>query len=115
MSADPTTITAALGLEPTYSAQEASEMLGRSYSWLDQRLRAGLFIRTDGATVQPSQTPSGYRRFTLAVLQDIAVCATNQGWFTMGELKLALRELASPPTARQASTRFPDDAPGLRP
>ena len=39
MSADPTTVIAALGVEPTYSAQEAAAMLGRSYSWLDQRLR----------------------------------------------------------------------------
>ena len=39
MSADPTTVIAALGLEPAYSAREASALLGRSYSWLDQRLR----------------------------------------------------------------------------
>ena len=41
MSTDPTAVIASLGLEPMYSAQEAAEMLGRSYSWLDQRLRAG--------------------------------------------------------------------------
>ena len=45
MTTDPTT-TAALGLEPTYSAKEASVMLGRSYRWLDQRLRAGQFVYT---------------------------------------------------------------------
>jgi len=51
MSADPTTVIAALGVEPTYSAREAAVLLGRSYSWLDQRLRAGQFIRTDGTAV----------------------------------------------------------------
>ena len=63
MSADPTT-TAALGLEPTYSAQEAAAMLGRSYSWLDQRLRAAQFVLPDATTIQPLRTPGGYRRFT---------------------------------------------------
>ena len=58
MPTDPTT-TAALGLEPTYSAQEASAMLVRSYSWLDQRLRAGQFVLADGTTVQPLRTPGG--------------------------------------------------------
>ena len=43
MPTDPTT-PGALGLEPTYSAQEAAAMLGRSYSWLDQRLRAAQFV-----------------------------------------------------------------------
>ena len=58
MSADPTT-TDALGLEPTYSAREAAAMLGRSYSWLDQRLRAAQFVLPDGTTVQPLRTPGG--------------------------------------------------------
>lgn len=52
MPTDPTA-TAALGLAPSYSAQEAAAMLGRSYSWLDQRLRAGQFVLADGSTVEP--------------------------------------------------------------
>ena len=69
-------------------------MIGRrSHSWLDQRLQAGQFIRTDGTTVQPRRTARGYRRFTLAMLQDIAVICTNQGWFSLDELKFTLREL----------------------
>jgi hypothetical protein len=39
MSADPTTVIASLGLEPTYSAREAAVLLGRSFSWLDKRVR----------------------------------------------------------------------------
>ena len=39
MSTDPTPIIAALDIQPTYSAREAAVLLGRSYSWLDQRLR----------------------------------------------------------------------------
>ena len=36
MSADTTTVIASPGVEPTYSAQEAAAMLGRSYSVLEQ-------------------------------------------------------------------------------
>jgi hypothetical protein len=92
MSANPTTVIADLGLEPTYSTREASAMRGRFYSWLDQRLRAGQFVLADGTTVLPVRTPGGYRRFTLAMLRDIAVsglgfdlwrsshCATYRRW-----------------------------------
>src|ERR1700751_2086301 len=72
MSADPIPQIAALGLEPTYSAREAAVLLGRSYSWLDQRLRRGQFVLPDGAPVQPLGTAGGYRRFTTAMLRDIA-------------------------------------------
>jgi hypothetical protein len=102
MSADPTTVIAALGLEPTYSAREAAAMLGRSYSWLDQRLRAGQFVLPDGATVRPLRTAGGYRRFTLAMLEGIAACSYRCGWYSMDELKFAIGELLSsrPPIAR---------------
>ena len=53
MSADPTPIIAVLDIQPTYSAREAAVLLGRSYSWLDQRLRQDQFIRPDGTPVQP--------------------------------------------------------------
>jgi hypothetical protein len=93
MSADPTPIIAVLDIQPTYSAREAAVLLGRSYSWLDQRLRQDQFIRPDGTTVQPLRTPGGYRRFTLAMLRDIATCSYRHSWFTMDALKLVLREL----------------------
>lgn len=38
---------AALGIEPTFSAREAAALLGRSYSWLDQRVRNGEFALPD--------------------------------------------------------------------
>ena len=107
MSADPTTVIAALGLEPTYSAREAAAMLGRSYSWLDQRLRAGQFILRDGTTVQPLRTPAGYRRFTLEVVKDIALSCYRHGWFTMDALKLAFRELAMAAYRDTGETNFP--------
>jgi len=90
MSTDPTT-TAALGLEPTYSAQEASAMLGRSYSWLDQRLRAAQFVLPDGSTVQPLRTLGGYRRFTLQMLRDIIAASAHHGWFSVEDTRYALR------------------------
>jgi hypothetical protein len=92
-SPDSITQIAVLGIEPTYSAREAAVLLGRSYSWLDQRLRAGQFMLPDGTTVQPRRTPGGYRRFTLAMLRDIATCSYRHSWFTMDALKLVLREL----------------------
>ena len=93
MSADPITEMAALGLEPTYSAREAAALLGRSYSWLDQRLRAGQFMLPDGTTVQPLRTPGGYRRFTLAMLEDIALSSYRHHWFSLEKLKLIYCEL----------------------
>jgi hypothetical protein len=95
MSADPTTSIAALGLEPTYSAREAAVLLGRSYSWLDQRVRNGQFVLLDGTVVRPLRTPGGYRRFTPAMLRDIATCSYRHSWFTMDALKLIFRELAT--------------------
>ena len=94
-SPDSITQIAALGLEPTsYSVREAAAILGRSYSWRDQRLRAGQFMLPDGTTVQPLRTPGGYRHFTPAMLRDISLCCYRHRWFTMDALKLVLRELA---------------------
>ena len=72
MSADPIPQIASLGIEPTYSAREAAVLLGRSYSWLDQRVRNDQFVLPDGTVVRPLRTAGGYRRFTLAMLEDIA-------------------------------------------
>src|ERR1700704_548372 len=93
MSADPTPIIAALGIKPTYSALEPAVLLGRSYSWLDQRLRQDQFIRPDGTTVQPLRTQVGYRRFTLAMLEAIALSSYRRHWFSMNELKSTYGEL----------------------
>jgi hypothetical protein len=93
MSVDPTPTIAALGIQPTYSAREAAVLLGKSYSWLDQRLREDKFIRPDGTTVQPLRTQGRYRRFTLAMLEDIALSSYRHGWFSMDKLKFTYREL----------------------
>jgi hypothetical protein len=107
MSADPTTVIAALGLEPAYSAREASALLGRSYSWLDQRLRAGEFTLPDGTQVTPLRTPGGYRRFTLAMLEGIAACSYRWGWYSMDELEFAIGELAMAAYRDTGETNFP--------
>ena len=92
-AADPTI--ASLGLEPTYySVREAAAIHGRSYSWFDQRLRAGQFMLPDGTTVQPLRTPGGYRRFTTEMLKDIATSSYRQHWFSMDKLKLTFHQLA---------------------
>jgi hypothetical protein len=93
MSPDSTQIVA-LRIEPTYSAREAADLLGRSYSWLDQRVRGGKFTNPDGSVLQPLRTPGGYRRFRQSTLRDIALCCYRHRWFTMDALKLVLRELA---------------------
>jgi hypothetical protein len=93
MPPDPTTIIAAIGVERTYSAREASALLGRSYSWLDQRVRNDQFVLPDGTVVRPLRTPGGYRRFTTAMLKDIAICCTNYRWFSMEKLEFTLSDL----------------------
>jgi len=84
----------ALEVEPTYSAREAAALLGRSYSWLDQRLRQSQFILPDGTVVRPLRTPCGYRRFTTEMLKDIAICSYNHHWFSMEKLRSTFRKLA---------------------
>ena len=63
---------AAPALEPAYSARDAAARLGRSYSWPDQRLRGDKSVLPDGTKVEPRRTAGGYRRFTLAMREDIA-------------------------------------------
>ena len=92
MSSD--AITEIAGFEPSFSAREAAALLGRSYSWLDQRLRKDQFVLPDGSNVQPLRTPGGYRRFTLEVLKDIAISSYNHGWFSTNKLRSVFRELA---------------------
>ena len=94
-SPDPTAQIASLRLEPThYSAREAAVLLGRSFSWLDLRVRGGQFILPDGTIVEPLRTSGGYRRFTQAMLKDVALSCYRHGWFSMEKLKSVLRELA---------------------
>jgi len=78
---------------PSYSAQEAAAMLGRSFSWLDQRVRDEQFVRADGTVVVPFRTPGGYRRFTLTMLKDIAGSCYRKGWFSGDKLRSVLREI----------------------
>jgi hypothetical protein len=106
-SSDSITQIAALGIEPTYSAREAAVLLGRSYSWLDQRLRKGEFVQPDGTIVQPLRTAGGYRRFTTEMLKDIATSSYRQHWFSMDKLKLTFHQLAM----AAYSENFPRVAP----
>jgi hypothetical protein len=94
MPADSVTQLAALGIEPTYSARKTAALLGRSYSWLDQRLRRGEFVRPDGTIVQPLRSPGGHRHFSIEMLKDIAACCYRHHWFSFEELKSVFRELA---------------------
>jgi hypothetical protein len=68
-------------------------MLGRSPSWLDQGLRGDKFTLPDGTKVEPRRTAGRYRRFTLAMLEDIALSCYRHGLFPMGKLKSTYREL----------------------
>jgi hypothetical protein len=86
-------ITEIAGVEPTYSARDSAALLGRSFSWLDQRVRNDEFVLRDGTTVQPLRTPGGYRRFTLAMLKDVALISHRRGWFSMDELKSTIHKL----------------------
>ncbi len=87
-------ITEIAGLEPTFSARDAAVILGRSYSWLDQRVRNGEFALPDGTVMRPLRAPSGYRFFTVEMLKEIATCCYRQGWYSFNELKSVFRKLA---------------------
>lgn len=91
-SAHPTPVII-LSDEPWYSAREAAALLGRSFSWLDQRVRAKEFVRPDGTVVVPHRTAGGYRRFSLAMLKDIAGCCYLKGWFSGDRLRSVYREI----------------------
>jgi hypothetical protein len=91
MSSDSTTQIAEL--EPTFSAREAAALLKRSYSWLDQRLRRGEFVRTDGTVVEPLRSPGGYRYFSVEMLHDIAKYCYRHRWYSFEDLKSVFREL----------------------
>ena len=93
-STDPIAHIAVHGLQLTYSAREAAVPLGRSYSWLDQRLRRGEFVLPEGSVVQPLRTPGGYRRLTLEMLKDIALSSYRHGWFSTSKLRSTFNELA---------------------
>ena len=107
MSPDPTALVASLGVEPTYSPREAAGLLGRSHSWLDQGLRAGRFALPDGTPARPLRTAGGYRRFTLGMLRDVAASSAERGWFTLDELRSAIRGLLIAAHAATGEYRFP--------
>jgi hypothetical protein len=107
MSPDPAAQIAALRIEPTYSARQAAAMLGRSHSWLDQGLRHTKFTLPDGTPVQPIRTAGGYRRFTLAMLEDIALSSYRHGWFSMDKLKFTYRELLIAAHRETGEARIP--------
>jgi hypothetical protein len=110
-SPDSITQIAALGLEPTYSAREAAALLGRSYSWLDQRVRKEQFVRPDGTTVQPLRTQGGYRRLTLAMLEDIALSSYRNHWFSMNKLKSTYVELLMAAHGQTGEYKIPGRGP----
>lgn len=104
-------LTEIAGVEPTYSARESAALLGRSFSWLDQRVRNGEFVLCDGTTVEPLRTPGGYRRFTLTVLKDVALSSYRHGWFSMDELKSTIRELLMAAHRDTGEYEIPGGAP----
>jgi len=97
------------GLELTYTAREAAALLGRSYSWLDQRCRRAEFVRPDGTAIEPSRSPGGYRYFTVEDIKDIVACCYRHRWYTFDELNAVFRQLA---TDMQGGVLPPVDNPG---
>jgi hypothetical protein len=81
-------------LEPTFSAREAAAILGRSYSWLDQRDRNGDFVLPNGVALQPSRTAGGYRAFDVETVKEICFCCYRRRWYNMSTLRESLYRLA---------------------
>jgi hypothetical protein len=65
----------------------------RSYSWLDQRVRNGELLRSDGTAIEPLRSQGGYRYFTFEMLEDIVKYCYRQRGYTFKELKSVIREL----------------------
>lgn len=82
-------------VDSTFSAREAAGLFGRSHSWLDQHLRAGNFVRTDGTVIQPLRTRGNYRRFDLSILKEIAFASYRRGWFSYEVLRHVLFNIAT--------------------
>jgi hypothetical protein len=95
MTPTPATFTDLLESEPTYSAQEAAALLGRSFSWLDQRVRGERFTHVDRTPIRPLRTAGCYRRFTTEILRDIALCSFRDGRLSMDQLKVILTRLVT--------------------
>ena len=95
--------------ELTYNAREAAALLGRSYSWLDQRCRRGEFVRPDGTAIVPSRSPGGYRYFTVETIKDVALACYRHRWFNFEELNSIFRQIA---TDLQGGVLPPTDSPG---
>ena len=77
---------AALGVEPTYSAQEAPPWGGRTPGSTRASGR-DRFTLLDGTPIEPQRTAGGYRRLTLAMLEDIALCSYRRGGLSMPKLE----------------------------
>lgn len=106
MASDTTQIA---GMEPTYSARQAAAVLRRSYSWLDQRLRRGEFVASDGGVMEPLRAANKYRYFSTETLREIALCCYRRRWYSIDELKSVLRQLAVDLQCGTADHRIPDE------
>jgi hypothetical protein len=71
-------------------------------------LRKGQFLLPDGTPVQPLRTAGGYRRFTLAMIEDIALSCYRQGWFAMEHLRSTYRELLTAAHRNTGEYKIPD-------
>ncbi len=91
-------------LEPTFSAREAAAILGRSYSWIDQRLRQDQFTYPDDSVIQHRRTAAGYRRFDVELVKEAAFSCYRRGWFSMRTLRESLYRLAEAAYGGQATT-----------
>ena len=91
MAAETTALTTANRVEPTYSAREAAVLLGRSYSWLDQRVRkASCWTVPSCAVTDAGRLPAVH----YPMLKDIAICCRDHHWFSWEKLKATLLDLA---------------------
>ncbi|OBH47299.1 hypothetical protein [Mycobacterium mantenii] len=86
--------------EKSFSTTEAAQFFGESVQWIYSGLREKLFTHLDGSAIEPIRVgTSGRRRFTMAVLRDMALSCYRRGIFSQDQLeevlaKLSLAEIA---------------------
>lgn len=82
--------------EKFFSTSEVAQLFGKSVQWVYWGLRDEVFTRPDGSPIEPVRVGKGggRRRFTVAVLRDMARSCYRRGTLSDDQLKEVLAKLS---------------------
>jgi 2-phospho-L-lactate guanylyltransferase (CobY/MobA/RfbA family) len=79
-----------------FGTTDVAKLFRKSQNWVRWALRNNVFVRKDGTPIEPVRLgTSSRRRFTVALLHDMAKAAYRRGVLDEVELEGVLRELAA--------------------